>query len=322
MRILFIIDPLQKLDLPWDNSLYLLREFARRGHENWTADAGDVWADGKNIRVRAQKITPAFFHETMPVPRRLTYKLSTPLAQKVLDFDLVLFRKEPPVNESYLSLTYLLEQVADKVPVVNHPAGIRNTNEKLGILYFPDWIPETMISSSPEQILAFQKQTKSKIVLKPLNEKSGNGVVLLGSGDRRAEQLLQKATRNGKKFIAAQRYIAPGRHGEKRIVLLNGKILTTYEKRALPGDFRANLSIGATFHPSEPSAREQKLAEALRPYLLKNKLFFVGIDVLEEKLIDLNVTSPAGISESKFLYPKRPLMESWADSLERLTSAR
>ena len=219
-------------------------------------------------------------------------------------------------------MTALLERLASRVPMVNHPRGIRLTNEKLSILDFPKWIPKTLVTASPNSILRFQQKTGNQIVVKPLDQKGGKGVFLLSKNPKTALSQLRTATHKSKVKVMAQEFIEGKQQGEKRIVLLGGKVFATYEKRAKRGEFRANLGLGASFHRASLSRKEKNLINDLRPYLLKRGLYFVGIDVLGAKLIEINVTSPAGVTEAKFLNPKQPLAEAWADWLERFARAQ
>lgn len=307
------MDPLKKLHLKWDNSLALLRELTRRGHECWTADATDLSPAKHSAAGRSRRVT---------VRSRRHYLLSRPQLFDLKHFDLILIRKEPPIDTRYLHMLRLLERVAGRVPMVNHPRGIRHTNEKLSILKFPKWIPKTFVTTFPKAILEFQKKVKKPVVVKPLDEKGGKGVFLLKQNSPSASWRLKRATRNSRRVVMVQEFIKAKGKGEKRIIILNGKVLAVYKKRARGREFRANLGLGASFHRTQLSATEKKMVSSLKPYLLKQGLYFVGIDVLEEKLIEINVTSPAGVTEAKFLYPRLPLVEAWADFLERFAFER
>lgn len=308
MRVLFIIDPISRLELQWDNSLALLREMFSRGHQCFTCDVGDIIYDRNRIRVHAQTIKPD--------PLLKHGLLAAAIGIRDLpSFDLVLIRKEPPFNDAYYYLTLLLESPAKIIPISNHPAGIRNTNEKLGTLLFPDWIPETIVTSSWEEILEFQKTLKDAIVIKPLNQKGGKGVFLLERNARERKQRLQNALK-GKKTVLAQRHIKSRK--DKRILILNGEILGAFEKHAPQNDFRTNLSLAGTYHPTTLDRRDRRLAGEIAPYLAQEGLHLVGIDVMEGRLLDLNVTCPAGLTVLKALYPELSPLQDWASFLERL----
>ena len=312
MRFLFVMDPLDQLDLRWDTSLCLLRELTRRGHECWAVDAGELWAEKKGDFAWTRRLAPN---------RKSGYVTSAPAARNLQSFHCILIRKDPPFDTAYLHMTYLLERVADdRVPVVNHPRGIRNTNEKIIGLAFPKWIPETVVTSLPSRILEFQRQIKDDIILKPCDQKGGKGIVLLARGQAGAKSLVFRATNRGKKVVVAQRFLRTRSRGDKRILILNGKILAAFEKHPRKGEFRSNLSRGGTFHPTKITAKEKQLVKEMKPYLLREGLQFVGIDVMAEKLIEVNVTSPAGLVETKILDPRSSAVSSWADFLEDLVS--
>ena len=240
MRTLFVMDPVEKLDLTWDTSLFLLAELSRRGHQNWMADLVDLAATEKGIFASAFGVRS---EAASRKPRRVEPKKRRALT----DFDLILIRKDPPFDAPYLALTYLLEPLAKKIPVLNDPAGIRNTNEKCSILKFPKWIPETLVTNSVREIREFQKRLKDDVVVKPLNQKGGEGVFLWKRGEDFKSKSAGEA--NPLPFVMAQRYLRAGR--DKRILLLNGRILAAFERRAPAGDFRTNLSLGGTFHRTE-----------------------------------------------------------------------
>lgn len=319
MHILFLMDPLKKLETAWDNSLYLAGEFIRRGHSVWTADSGDLYSEKSRVFGTCSNLTA----EHLELPRK-RWRFNTAFA-KVWDltrFNLVVIRKDPPFDSNYFYLATLLESIASRVPIANHPSGIKNTNEKLSILNFPQWIPKTIVTSSPQRLLDFQRKLRRTIVVKPLDQKGGHGVFLLPLSSKNTLSRLIRATQRGTKMLMAQEFLETTRQGEKRIILLGGNILTAYEKKSKPNEFRANLGLGAKWIPTKLSAREIKLTRDLKPYLLKQGLYFVGLDIIDERLIEINVTSPAGITEAKVLYPKRRLVEAWADFLERLSLSR
>ena len=325
MNTLFILDPIKKLDPEWDSSLYVLKALWARGHSVFFAEAGSIKEE--KGRVLAKVSEAGVDH----LPRQKSPSFRQLLAARTIlkpagdfqtmeAFDLVVLRPEPPFDEAYRRLTSLLEAPAQKIPIVNHPRGIRNTNEKMAILNFPEIIPETIISNSPETILIFQRQIESDLVIKPLYEKGGKGVFLLKRGETHAAGLLKEATASGKTSVVAQEFIPLKKdHGDKRITLLNGEILCVYEKWPPPGDFRSNLGLGGTAHRTEITDEDKKIVERIKPYLLKEGLYWVGLDVLEGRLLEMNVTCPAGISEAEELQPEHRYVEALADFLEGLS---
>ncbi len=318
MRALFILDPIERLHFIWDTSLFILKEFFRRRHLVFVAYAEDITSENGQIVAAARQITDIF-------EKSEKFRISNPSSSPITKFDLVLIRKEPPFDATYLYLTYLLEMAADKVPMVNHPRGIRNINEKLAILNFPSLIPETLVASSVSKILEFQRRLKIDLVLKPLNLMGGKNIVRVKYGSRKVQSILRKTTQNEKEYIMAQRFLETGTSAkgkDKRILLVNGEVLTAFEKRPPKGDFRSNLSLGGTAHPTDLTPTERKLVKTLKPYLMREGLFFAGVDILCEKLIEINVTCPSGLSDATGLYPRRGLGAEWADALEKFASCR
>jgi glutathione synthase len=307
-RFAFIMDPLEKLDLPWDTSLGLLRELARRGHETVLFTLSSLSLSSGRVQGGGRLIQPLGNHRYRQGPKK-----EFDLAR----FKAVFIRKDPPFDSNYLALTYLLEPLAKQTVVINHPRGIRNANEKLFALSFPRWSPPTLVSPNAVEILAFQKKIRSDLVVKPLYEKGGKGISLLKRGARQRENLLRKATRGGGETVLAQKFIPlPKGEGDKRILLWKGKILGAFLRIPRPGEFRSNLSLGGRFESCAITLREKRLVSSLRSPLLREGLLFVGIDVRAGKLMEVNVTSPAGLVELEWLYG-RGATRKLADDLER-----
>lgn len=291
-RFAFVMDPLEKLDLPWDTSLCLLRELARQGHQNFLFVSSALSLTSNQVIGKGQLVTPNGH-----------YRLGAERHYALADFDCVLIRKDPPFDSNYLALTYLLEPLASQTLVINHPRGIRNANEKLFGLLFKRWSPPTLVSSDPEEILDFQGKMHSALVIKPLYEKGGAGVFLLGKKSCRKEKLLWKATSGGRSPIVAQKFIrVPSGEGDKRILLWKGKMLGAFARIPRRGEFRSNLSLGGRFARCEITEGERRLVHALGPPLAREGLPWVGIDVRSGFLLEVNVTSPAGLVELDLLY--------------------
>ena len=299
-RFAFVMDPLKTLSLRWDTSLCLLRALAERGGETFLFLPEDVFNRSNEVKGKGRRIKPLGGNH---------YKTGPEKEFCLADFDAVFIRKDPPFDAQYLALTYLLEPLAKQTCVINDPRGIRNANEKLFTLAFSRWCPPTLVSANAEEILNFQRKLRSDLVIKPLYEKGGKGVLLLrrkrrGGFKTRPYITLQKATRSGKEFVVAQKFIPlPKEGGDKRILIWRGEILGAFLKIPRPGEFRSNLSLrGSSFLPCTVTAPEKKLVREMRPVLLGEGLFFVGIDVRAGRLIEVNVTSPAGLVELDELY--------------------
>lgn len=314
MNLLCVMDPLKKLNPVWDNTLFILSELHARGHACWVADAPDLISKRQTLWVRAARLIPSSPKKKGPHRKRfLTGKREI---QEIKNFDLVLIRKEPPVDQKFLAMTRKLEKFSKQIPMVNHPRGIRECNEKLSTLRFPQHAPKTLVSSSVKEILKFWEKTGKDIVVKPLNQKGGIGVFRIQAQSPGIVRRLRRAARMGRETLMAQEFLKAKRSVEKRIVLLNGKVLCAYEKRPRPGEFRGNLDLGASFHETELSAVEKQIIRDIRKFLLRNGLFFVGLDVLNGKLLEINTTCPAGVTEARSLRPGLQPERAWVSFLE------
>lgn len=293
-RFAFVMDPLEHLDLAWDTSLCLARELNGLGHETVLVPSSSVSFLSNQVLGRGYRLLPLGDRRYLKGPEE---------TRTLKDFNAVLIRKDPPFDASYLALTYLLEPICKETFVMNHPRGIRNANEKLWGLRFPRWSPPTLVSSDPEQILDFQKKIRLDLVVKPLYEKGGKGVFLLKRTGRGSVALLQKATQKGNVRVVVQKFIpVPKGKGDKRILIWRGEILGAFERIPKGGEFRSNLSLGGNFTRCVVTKSEKELVRELRPPLLKEGLVLVGIDVRAGYLLEVNVTSPAGLVELDQLY--------------------
>ncbi len=292
------MDPMEKLLLKFDTSLTIMMEAQNRGHQIYYVEPREMVYRNGSLHANAREVIAS---------SQFGFRV---VSQELLDLktcNVVFNRKEPPFDVAYLYLTQLLERLEPEVFVINSPAGVRKANEKLYILEFPEWIPETFVSRNINEIEVFRKKQKTDLILKPLDQKGGEGIMLLPRKIKNAREILSKVTFCGTKWIMAQDFLKRNlTEGDKRILLLNGEIVGQYRKIPKKGEFRANLSLGAKYIKTDVSTEEQKLVQALKTKLINDGLYFVGIDVVDGKLIEVNVTSPAGIPEINELEGTRP----------------
>ena len=307
LDILFILDPLEKLNPAYDSSLFLVSLFLRRRHRIWIADVPDLSLTLTGVIAKARRITckPEGHFQT-----------GQPHLQQASRFNMILIRKEPPFDLAYLTMTWILDQIRADVFISNDPRGIRNANEKIASYFFRSFMPKTLVSSSSEMILNFSRSLNRPVVIKPLNRKGGEGMFLLNFKIKKHRDRLEQATARGKIAIVAQELLKPKNPGDKRIFLINGRPVAAYERRPRSGDFRSNLARGGSLHPAVLTDQDRRLCLKLSPFLKKEGLHFSGIDVMAGKLLEINVTCPGGYPEAIQLYPKARLLERWADFLE------
>ncbi len=288
LDILFIIDPIEELHLETDTTFAIMAEACRRGHYVWTATLKDLsikghvpWGNVTKLLVRGgkKKMWKTLRNRNIPLE----------------NIPVIFMRKDPPFSIDYVAATHLLSLVNPKKSfILNHPAALRNFNEKLGILQFPDLIPETIVSKRYEDIITFLKKYK-KIVLKPLGGFAGSEIIVLEQGDKNKNALLEMLTQKESRYVMAQRYLPEVKRGDKRVLLLNGKILGQQNRMAHPSDHRSNISAGGTSHKTTLSVKERAMCERVAKSLLTQGIYFAGIDLIGGFITEINVTSPTGL---------------------------
>lgn len=290
LRHLFIIDPLEALLPDKDTTFAFMLECMRRGHEVFTCELHDLFVRDTTPSVRA---FPTRVAREPPYGCR-----DTPITTSLVQFDVVYMRKDPPVDSAYLHTTQILSLVPEnRTLVLNNPSALRDANEKLYALNFPQCIPRTLISSDLDQLKAFLQELGGEMIIKPLDGAGGRGVFYLNRDDRNLNALLETATADGRRFIVAQQYIPEVRSGDKRILLLNGAPLGAVLRVPRADDTRSNIHVGGTCHVAEITDSDWRIIHELQPNLSANGLYFVGIDVIGDYLTEVNVTSPTGIQE-------------------------
>lgn len=283
------MDPIERIDVNGDSSLMLALEAQERGHtlfhylpHGLSFRDGRVTARGNPLTVRYQSGDHFTFG-----------------AEEVVDlstFDIVLMRQDPPFDMSYITATHILEHLQPKTLVVNDPAAVRNAPEKLFVTHFENVMPPTLISSDRHGILAFRDEHKD-IIVKPLFGNGGAGVFHLQPGDENLTSLLELFTQMFREPVIVQRYVPEVRQGDKRIILVDGKVVGGINRVPAAGEARANMHVGGKAMKTDLTAREEEICEIIGPTLKEQGLIFVGIDVIGQYLTEINVTSPTGIQE-------------------------
>lgn len=299
LKLAFIIDPIHKLDPCHDTSVALMEAAQILGHEVWVTQSNLLnVVDSKAWAVLQQvELAPVELVEGRWLAATPWYKLSSPVITALESMDAVLMRTDPPVNDSYLYATYILDYIdQNKTLVINDPSGIRDANEKMYALQFTQAIPETIVSANKQVIREFV-EAKGATVLKPLGNKAGEGILFLQSGDRNFNSIVELSTFQGRVPVMVQKYLPEAKDGDKRIILLNGEPIGALNRLANSSDFRNNMAAGGTVAQTEITPREQEICALLGGKLRQDGLIFVGIDIIGGYLTEVNVTSPTGIRE-------------------------
>jgi glutathione synthase len=288
MRLLFVMDPAHTMLPDKDTSFAFMEAAEARGHACFHCLVSDVGAEGARVTVRARRIRVARQSPFVALEDAEDFALES--------FQAVLIRKDPPFDAAYLHLTQVLDLCERGPFVMNEPRGLRLANEKLFALRFAAWMPRTLVSASPDAIVAFV-QAEKQAVLKPLDGAGGSSVVRLTLGDKNVPALIDMLTLEGTRLAMVQRFEPSVEKGDKRVLLLGGKLLGAIRRVPQPSDFRANIHVGGQVELTALTEREQRLVEAVGPALVEAGLWFVGLDLIAEQLIEVNVTSPTGIQQ-------------------------
>ena len=308
MKIAFLLYPTAQVKVREDSSFWVMHEMVRRGHEVYHFESCDLFVENGS---------PKAYVYTTAMNRKKGF-LPTSLSKKpffLRGFDALFIRKEPPFDNGYLYAMQILELLRDQVFMMNEPRGIVLFNEKLSILNFPELIPETLVTEDAATAKVFIQKLKKRVVIKPLDQKAGSGILATHAADKNLPSILDIATGFSKNKIMVQRFIETSGSLDKRILILNGEVLGVFARKPSPGDFRSNLSVGGSMHRTTLGAEDRRIVQRISPTLVKNGLYFVGIDVMGRFLTEINVTSPSGIPEINALYRKK-IQEKVAEFIE------
>lgn len=284
MHVLFVIDPLETLNLTTETSLLLIEELTRRGHRAAVATLPDLYLTERGAGVRARSIV-------LDLTRQPFYQLGDATEHRFRDFDLVLMRKDPPVDRDYLAATFVLERAADEVPVINDPVSLRTVNEKLWPLSLPQFVPPTLVSNDAARLAAFAA-AHGRIVLKPLDDCSGRGIAIVNAAEA-PQRLEPYLAAHGGHPVMAQQFLDGVAAGDKRILLLAGEPIGAVNRIPRSPDHLANIHQGARVEATVLTERDRAIIAAVARLLLKRRLWFAGIDVIDGHLTEINVTSPS-----------------------------
>jgi len=294
MRALFVMDPLSTILVDQDSSYALMLEWQRRGNEVWHCGPLDLWGRDGQSYATASRL------EVGPPPA--VAKVLEQGELSLAECQVIFKRTDPPFDMRYIFSTYLLDQSGPNTVVCNEPAGLRDANEKMIILRFPDLIPPTLVTRDMDHITSFLREQGGRAVIKPWDGNGGRGIFVLEESDRNLGSLIETSTAGGREHVMLQAYLPEIEDGDKRIILVNGKPEGAFLRIPPKNDHRGNIHVGATVKACEMTDRDHQICERLAPYLRDNGLIFTGIDVIGGKLTEVNVTSPTGIQECTRLY--------------------
>ncbi len=289
MDLLFAMDPPESMLPDKDTSFAFMRAALARGHRCYHCLIHQICCDGDVVRAKARSIKVS---QQSP-----HYTLGSVEDLRLTEISAVFVRKDPPFDTAYAHLTRLLDLVKRRTLIINDPTSLRDANEKLFALHFPHLTPRTLVAADPDQIRQFVGEVGGQAVLKPLDGAGGSGVVALRLGDPNVRALIDMLTLEGRRLALVQEFLPAVRHGDKRVLLLDGRALGAIRRVPQDDDIRANIHVGGRVLPTSLTEAEQAIVDEVGAELRRRGLWFVGIDLIAERLIEINVTSPTGIQE-------------------------
>lgn len=281
------MDPIARINVKGDSTFALLLEAQKRGHGLSYYTPDKLSMVGEEIVAPVQLLTvrdEPGDHFTLGEPKR----------EALNGFDVVLLRQDPPFDLAYITSTHLLERIHPKTLVVNDPASVRNAPEKLFVMNFPQLMPPTLISRDLDEINAFRDR-HGAVVMKPLHGYGGAAVFRVMPQDMNFGSLFDMFSVTFREPWVIQQFIPEVKLGDKRIILVNGEFAGAVNRVPAADDLRSNMVRGGAAKETELTPREREICATVGPALRERGLLFVGIDVINGNLTEINVTSPTGI---------------------------
>ncbi len=297
MKLLFVADPLETFKTYKDSTFAMMREAAGRGHQIWACEPADlVWR--REARVVARRARGIALTGRDSGSGEDWFSVAAEGELALADADAVLMRKDPPFDSEYFYATHLLGQAErEGARVFNSPAALRDHPEKLAILEFPQFIAPTLVTRSAEAVRAFHAEYRD-IILKPLDGMGGMGIFRVGADGLNLGSIVETLNQDGRQTLMAQQYLPEIAQGDKRVLVIGGEPVPFALARIPQGsEIRGNLAAGGKGVAQPLSARDREIAGALGPVLHGRGLLLVGLDIIGERLTEINVTSPTCFQE-------------------------
>ena len=290
-KILVIMDPIESINIKKDTTYQLMLSAQAYGHELYYMVPGSLSINscepiGRISRIKLHKEKKIFYEKLEANKIQLS------------KFDIILMRLDPPVNNDYIYITYILDMVKNKnIKVLNTGSSLRNYNEKLITLNFPNHIPDTILTCCKNELSLFKKKHK-KIILKPLNLMGGKSIYLIDESDKNFNVIAEDMTCSWKNYIIAQEYLPDAIQGDKRIIVINGEVIEESVIRVPNNnDHRANLASGGSIKKYNLTQAEIKICKEVAKFLFEKNIFLAGIDMIGNKITEVNITSPTCLAE-------------------------
>lgn len=288
MKVLFVIDRLELKYFEFNNlvtNFWIIKSLLERGC--------DVWITTIDMLKLKSAIAYTSCYKSFVKDNNIFYDKENLTEKKIEDFNLVMFRPDPPVDLDYINATYVFDFVdREKTFIMNDTAEVRNFNEKLHAVMFNDLMPKNIVTSSFSDIIEFLNENE-EIILKPLNQCFGGGVMYLKHGDKNTAVIINSMTKNGKNMIMVQKYISKAVYGDKRVLFLGEEVLDyCVQKTPSNNDFKFCEHSDKNIHKAVLTDFEKEAFKPVAKKLTSMGIYMAGLDVIDGKIIEVNVTSP------------------------------
>ena len=308
-----VMDPISQVNVTKDSSMAMMLEAQQRGYELYYMEMKDLYLEQGQCRATTHKVKVFDDSEHW-------YELSDPQDIAVSELDAVLMRKDPPFDTEFIYATYMLERAeVEGTLIVNKPQSLRDCNEKLFTAWFSEFTPKTLVTRSSDKIREFHQKEKD-VIIKPLDGMGGASIFRIKENDANVGVIIETLTNHGEQYAMVQEFMPEIVDGDKRILIVNGEPMP-YCLARIPamGETRGNLAAGGRGVARPLSVSDKAIAEAIGPELKKRGLYFVGLDVIGDKVTEINVTSPTCIREIEAAYPiniSGKLMDAIEDNIK------
>ncbi|MFP1726150.1 glutathione synthase [Lonsdalea quercina] len=316
IKLGIVMDPIAAINIKKDTSFAMLLEAQRRGWELHYMEMDDLYLNAGEARATTRKLSVEHNYDGW-------YQFGDAQDIALHELDVVLMRKDPPFDTEFIYATYILERAEEKgTLIVNKPQSLRDCNEKLFTAWFSDLTPATLVTRRADKLREFHQQYKD-VILKPLDGMGGASIFRLKQDDANVSVIIETLTEHGSRYCMAQNYLPAIKDGDKRVLVVDGEPVP-YCLARIPqgGETRGNLAAGGRGEARPLSESDWRIARTVAPTLKQKGLIFVGLDIIGDRLTEINVTSPTCVREIEAAFPDISITGMLMDAIERRLSAR
>ncbi len=297
IKLGIVMDPISSINIKKDSSFAMLLEAQRRGYKLHYMEMGDLYLTNGEARARTRTVSVEQNYDKW-------YEFGSEQDIALSELNVILMRKDPPFDTEFIYATYILERAEEQgTLIVNKPQSLRDCNEKLFTAWFADLTPETLVTRNKAQLKAFWQQ-HGDIIMKPLDGMGGASIFRVKQDDPNIGVIAETLTELGSRYCMAQNYLPAIKDGDKRVLVVDGEPVP-YCLARIPqgGETRGNLAAGGRGEPRPLSESDWEIARRVGPTLKAKGLIFVGLDIIGDRLTEINVTSPTCVREIEAEFP-------------------